>query len=515
MVVEAKGEGSSLFSLAIDEQVVLTTVGIDIGSSTSQLGFSQLCLQNVDSRWIVTGRTILHESEVVLTPFLDTSTIDVRALKTFIDGEYRAASMTNEQIDSGAIILTGLALAKENARKIAELFAHEAGKFVAVSAGDALEATLASRGAGLERLSREGSYSIVHIDMGGGTTKFAHWVDGRLVRVAAIDVGARLIRITEEGVVSCIEPAAVMMLEDLRADVAVGDALSDDQVANIANYGARQVLAHAGVLSMEVADQRLLRTARLFDEDVRSEIDFVTFSGGVSEYIYRREARRFGDLGAALGEAIRHCLESETIEFREPRNGIRATVLGAAQYGLQMSGSTVWASSPELVPLRNVAVVKPELHLDTDELDYAQLSAALQRALEDRATTVSGDLFAVAIRWQGSATFARIDTLARALLDVTEREGLEECDAPLVVVCDVDIAGLLGRHLQDLRARGVAAICLDGIEVSDFDFLDIGAFVPGTGALPVVVKTLLFPAGEADGCQVGRPVGSRRNREVG
>jgi ethanolamine utilization protein EutA len=151
----------------------------------------------------------------------------------------------------------------------------------------------------------------------------------------------------------------------------------------------------------------------------------------------------------------------------------------------------VYASSQSLVPIRNMPVVKPRVDLDQEELDLGELTEAVSRALaarpEDDAPAV-----AIALSWRGSATYQRIDAVARAVLAAAAASRKSE-GAPLVLVCDADIAGLLGQHISDVSDDGAPVLALDSIEVSEFDFLDVGAFVPGTGALPVVVKSLLFP----------------------
>ena len=487
-------EPHSLFSLAIEDVIRLTTVGIDIGSSTSQLSFSALELQRMDTRFVVAKRDSIYESEVLLTPFSDPMTIDTEALRTFFDGQFERARLTHDEIDSGAIILTGLALAKHNSRNIADIFSAHAGKFVAVSAGDAIESTLACRGAGIEQLSKDERGSICHIDMGGGTVKFSFVVGGQLERVAAIDVGARLIVTDADGRVLNIEPAAAMMLDELGLGLAPGDVLSDAVCSTFVAHEAEQVLAHAGVLPSVTPDARLLRTPALFSDGESPAIDIVTFSGGVSEYIYDREDRLFDDTGRPLATAVMNLVRRVGVRVLEPAKGIRATVLGASQYSMQLSGNTVWASSEDLVPMRNVPVANPKLDLTHVELDYERIVGQLERTLASREPAVDTAAVAVAIAWSGSATYTRIDVLSRALVATAGPEVLVDHRVPLIIVCDLDIAGLLGKNIQDMTEGGVPVLTLDGIEVSEFDYLDVGAFVPGTGALPVVVKSLLFPA---------------------
>src|SRR6266513_5931566 len=164
--------------MADEDNIVLTSVGVDIGSSTSHLLFSRLELERQDTRYVTVRRDVLYQSEILLTPYRGTTTIDQQALKTFIDHQYAQAHLTRDQVDTGALILTGVALLRENARAIAELFAEDAGRFVAVSAGDNLEATMAAHGSGAVQLS-ESRGGVMNIDIGGGTTKVVNCRDGR------------------------------------------------------------------------------------------------------------------------------------------------------------------------------------------------------------------------------------------------------------------------------------------------------------------------------------------------
>src|SRR5689334_21733037 len=180
-------------SLEVEDEIRLASVGVDIGSSTSHLVFSRLVLERLDNRYVVAERTILHESDVILTPYSGGETIDAAALRDFIDGQYRLAGTDPQAVDTGALILTGVAVRRSNARAIGELFAAQAGKFVSVSAGDALEATLAAFGSGAAARSIREAARVMNVDIGGGTTKIAVCEGGSVVDMTAIDVGARIV----------------------------------------------------------------------------------------------------------------------------------------------------------------------------------------------------------------------------------------------------------------------------------------------------------------------------------
>ena len=116
---------------------------------------------------------VLYVSDIFLTPYTNQKTIDSERLGEYISGQYSSAQIRSDEVDTGAIILTGIALRKQNARAIGELFALETGKFVSVSAGDQMEATLAALGSGAVVNSRDIGINVMNVDIGGGTTEIA------------------------------------------------------------------------------------------------------------------------------------------------------------------------------------------------------------------------------------------------------------------------------------------------------------------------------------------------------
>src|SRR5262249_51028888 len=103
----------------------------------------------------------------------------------------------------------------------------------------------------------------------------------------------------------------------------------------------------------------------------------VTFSGGVAEYIYGRAAGNYGDLGVLLAQEIRARAERWGPRLERANEGIRATVIGASQYTTQVSGSTIYVSPLEALPLRNVPVIAPTFALDADEIDSTVVASAI------------------------------------------------------------------------------------------------------------------------------------------
>jgi ethanolamine utilization protein EutA len=475
-----------------EDRIRLTSVGVDIGSSTSHLLFSRLELERQDTRYVTVGRTVLYESAILFTPYLDETTIDRAALEQFIHRQYEAAGLRRADVDTGALILTGVALLRQNARAIADLFAEEAGRFVAVSAGDNLEATMAAHGSGaVERSARGGT--ILNVDVGGGTTKLALCQDGRLRELAALDVGARLVVAADDGTITRLEPAGRDIGAALGLDLALGRRIAPDQLRAMADYMADHVLQAMPLDGRAAAATPLMRTPPLA---YRGSIDGLTFSGGVSEFVYGRQPARFGDLGDLLATALRERVARTGVPLLEPAAGIRATVIGASQYTIQVSGSTIFVAPLDVLPLRNVPVLAPDFRpLADPEPD----PAAIQRAIHDALTRFdladADTPVALAYRWQGLATYRRLHAFCSGV--VAALQASLDRGHPIVLVCDGDIAGLVGLHLRDDMALTTPVVSIDGVELRDFDYIDIGTLLPTSGAAPVVIKSLVFPTSSA------------------
>ena len=230
---------------------------------------------------------------------------------------------------------------------------------------------------------------------------------------------------------------------------------------------------------------------RLPPLEYRGKIDSVIFSGGVSEFIYGHEQRSFGDMGPVLGRKIRTRIGELGAMLMVPDAGIRATVIGASQYTIQVSGSTIFIAPEDIVPIRNIPVVAPEFNLEADELDPDVIAQAVQVGLARLGLLDSDDPIAVGFHWGGSATFWRLEAFCKGLLQAmapTLAKG-----HPLVLVSDSDVGGLIGLHLREELQVAEPVVSIDGIDLREFDYIDIGEMLPSSGSVPVVIKSLVFP----------------------
>jgi ethanolamine utilization protein EutA len=487
-------EGGRIFfsstgrTLEHEDEIVVLSVGVDIGSSTSHLVFSRIVLERLDSRYVVTIRETFYESDILLTPYVQGETIDSAALGAFIAKQYKYAEVEPDEIDTGALILTGVAVRRSNARAIGELFAAQAGKMVAVSAGDNLETTMAAFGSGAVARSVRDNAPVMNVDLGGGTAKIAVCAEGRVVDLTALDIGARLVCLDGERRITRLEEAGRRFGQELGLKLDIGVTLSPEQAEAMAERMADCLFEAIQGGSPQLADVSLLRLDPL---SYRGTIDALTFSGGVSEYIYGRERESFADLGPLLAAAVRRRAEAWGTRIEPPNEGIRATVIGASQYTTQVSGSTIFVSPMDILPLRNVPVIAPVLPLDDETIDSAVVAASIQAVLRRMELEDAEMPVAIFVPWRGSATFARLHAFCGGIA-----AGIAPKLAngqPLILAGDGDRGGLIGIHFREEMKLATPIISIDGLALNDFDFIDIGTMLESSGAVPVVIKSLIFP----------------------
>jgi ethanolamine utilization protein EutA len=328
----------------------------------------------------------------------------------------------------------------------------------------------------------------MNVDIGGGTSKIALCVDGAIADRTVIDIGARIICFDDTNRVTSIEEAGRHFARAAGVDLAIGEVLSDEARSAIVEHMAELLFQAMAASPMGAETDSLLRLAPLSD---KSKPDVLMFSGGVSEYVYGKESTGYGDLGVLLAKAVRKRAEAWGPELRAPHQGIRATVIGASQYTVQVSGSTIFVAPDETLPLRNIAVIHPELPLADEAVDPDAIRAPVQVALEQYDLQDGQQTVALYYRWEGSATYRRLDDFCRGVI-----EGMDPIlsrGMPLVLVTNSDIGGLTGIHCHDERKLQNAIVSVDGIVLSEFDFVDIGEILDSSGVVPVVIKSLVFP----------------------
>src|SRR6266851_2888885 len=476
----------------IADHVTLTTVGVDIGSSGTQVIFSRINLrrlgEELTSRYYVVSRETLFQSPVALTPYASEERIDGGKLGAIIDEAYAAAQIAPADIDTGVVFLTGEALRRENWQAIASLIAEKGGDFVCASAGHHMESMLAAYGSGAARVSSEQGKRILNVDIGGGTTKLGLVENGKVTATAAVHVGGRLQVVDEAGTIVRLDPAGKHHAKRAGYSWEKGDKASDAELDRVAQTMADTLVSAITARPLPHDIAHLYLTDPILDF---GRIDGIMFSGGVGEYVYGRESRDFGDMGRRLGQAIRRRCDSDALPWPMLAAGecIRATALGASEYSVQLSGNTSYISKPgELLPRRNLQVLQPnftcEETIDADELAQAIRSHIVAFDVEEERE------IALAFRWQGAPAYERLAGFAEGI-----RRGLAERIArrqPLYIMLDGDVAQTLGHILRDELDVQSEILVIDGVVLWDFDFIDLGRIRLPSNTVPVTIKSLVF-----------------------
>ncbi len=475
----------------IQDHVTLTSVGIDIGSSGTQVIFSRIHLrrlgEDLSSRYFVVSRETLFQSPVALTPYRSEEHIDEVKLGGIIDEAYHAAGIDPDDIDTGAVILTGEALRRENAKAIAAIVAEKGGEFVCATAGHHMEAMLAAYGSGAATLSSAEHRRILNIDIGGGTTKLAVVERGKVVATAAVHVGGRL-QVVEAGRIVRLDPAGKYHARRAGFTWERGDPAAPADLDAVADGMADTLMTALTVRPLPPDVGHLYLTDPIADFGV---IDGVMFSGGVGEYVYGREDRDFGDMGRRLGRAIRRRIDAGALPWPLLPAGecIRATALGASEYSVQLSGNTSYISNPRaLLPRRNLQVLQPDFESGGD-IDPEALAQAIRAHLV--AFDVDDDHeVALALRWRGAPAYERLATFAEGI-----RRGLAARIAArqaIFVMLDGDVAQTLGAILREEQGVDTDILVIDGVMLMDFDYIDLGRIRLPSNTVPVTIKSLVF-----------------------
>jgi len=475
------------------DTITLTSVGIDVGTATSQIIFSQLVLRRLgrelSSRFVVTERDTLYLSPVHFTPYSAArERIDDRALGRLVDAAYRQAGLSPQDVDTGAVILTGEAIRRDNARAIADLFASQRGNFVCATAGHNFEALLAAHGSGAVAYSAERQCRVLNVDIGGGTTKLAVVECGRVLGTAAFHIGGRLIATDGAGAVTVLEAGGQALARQAGFEWQVGTRVTPVEIERLANHMARAIVTLAREERPAPEFAHLWLTAPIGGP---KNYDAMIFSGGVGEYVYGNESKSFGDLGAPLGEALRRQISDGALPWplAPARECIRATVMGAAQHTVQVSGNTIYRTDETLLPRKNLQVLRPQVDLNGDIVNTA-VAEAIRNHFRVFDLVEGQAEVALVFRWDGPPTALRIAAFCRGLID-----GLPDTlknRRPIYLVFDHDLAGLVGTILRDDFAIENALLCLDGVTLTDFDFIDLGKTLEPSGTVPVTIKSLVF-----------------------
>ena len=445
-------------------------MGLDVGTTTTQLIISELTVENRASGFAVpemtiTGRKIRYESPVVFTPLQGEMLVDGEQIRRMLEEEYTRAGITPEQVDTGAVIITGETSRKENARQVLQALSGVAGDFVVATAGPHLESVLAARGAGAVAFSEKTGKRVLHMDIGGGTSNLALIEDGKIVRTGCMNVGGRLIKVSDTGTITYLSP----VLEQLTT-LCVGMQLTEEQAGQIAGILVQGLEMAAG-LREKTSLWEMLVTQEAEGTEPIAPGAVISFSGGVADCIEKvHPAFAFGDIGPVLGQAIRRSRLCQG-QYRLGDQTIRATVIGAGCHSTQLSGSTVFC--------RNVALPMKDLPVAVLTAQEQGNPAAIRRKLGQQ----DAEEVVLAMPGLAAPSYDAVQHLSEALVEGT-------LGKPVYICLEADMAKALGHCLCLRLPRETPCLCIDRVRLSQGDYLDVGA--PVGPALPVVIKTLIL-----------------------
>ena len=451
----------------------LLSIGLDVGTTSTQLIVSRLTISNRASSFAVpemeiADRQILYRSPVHFTPLLEGNLVDGDKIRTLVEEEYKNAGISRSDVDTGAVIITGETSRRENAKAVLSALAEYAGDFVVATAGPALESVLAAQGAGAVAYSAETGKTVFHMDIGGGTANLALIENGHITCTDCLNVGGRLIKIENQHI-CYISP----VLEGL-CNFSIGDAVTPADLESVAAILVEALEMAAGLRPPTELLSRL-RTAELGAHNGCAVKDAViSFSGGVADCIETdHPAFAFGDMGPILGHAIRKSRLCQN-SYRLGEETIRATVIGAGCHSAQLSGSTVFYQNMAL-PIKNRPVVA--LTKQEQSLPPASLVECIRQKLAAQDT-----LSVLALPGLDAPDYKSIKSLAEALAQAVP--------SPILITVEQDMAKALGQAIALHRPPGEPILCIDRVRLKAGDYLDVGN--PIGPALPVVVKTLIL-----------------------
>lgn len=474
----------------------ILSVGIDIGTSTTQVIFSKLTMENTSGyftvpRVSIIDKKVVYKSDVYITPLYNEVMIDTDKVRDIVAFEFARAGFTPADTSSGAVIITGESARKENSDAVLQKLSDFAGDFVVSAAGPDMESVIAGKGSGAYEYSMKNNCVVANFDIGGGTTNIVVFDDGKTVARGCYDIGGRLICIAPDMRVTKLSPSAARVAKTCGVRIHVGEKTKLEDLEKIVGKMTEVLCA---VISGTKDRQLLalmedLKTPGSSALDFDGKLDAVSFSGGVAEAIYEKKADafEFGDIGIILGQAVKKSSLTKDFSLILSKEMIRATVIGAGTYTTTISGSTI-TYTDHLFPIKNIPVMR--LDKAAEEACYHGKSELLKERIRWFMSQNGTDFMIMAMEGLDNPSYVQIRQAAEAIAAAAL-----ECfggDKPIIAVVEKDMAKALGQLIQRCFNGRRPVIVIDSIHAEDGDYVDMGRPVMNGMVIPVVVKTLIF-----------------------
>jgi ethanolamine utilization protein EutA len=479
----------------------MLSVGIDVGTTTTQLIFSRLILggglastsQSPLSRLraaSIVDKEIVYRSQIHFTPLTGPEEIDAAALERILSQEYQRAGIQPQQVETGAVIVTGETAKKRNADAILEAISALAGDFVVTVAGPHLESMISGRGAGAASYSQENYCTVTNVDIGGGSANSATFRQGELIASAAMNYGGRILQVDPtSGQIRHMADPARLIIDYLGLPFQLGYQPSLAQLRQFTDCMADLTVYLIEGTSHRLGDKLMLTAPT----PVSGKGTILFFSGGIGYYFYEpiainsvAEACGHGDVGPLLAESIRLHPAIQSYTVRRPPETMHATVMGASSQTVTLSGSTIWAEA-EILPIRNVPVVRPQWPAIPPT--RPQVMQAVQQAVTRWDINPAESQFALALELTWKLDFESLTELAAGLADFANNQ--LPIANPLIIIIEHDYARALGQTVKTLLPRQPLLV-VDQVGLQEGDYIDIGRPLLDGRVVPLSVKTLIF-----------------------
>lgn len=464
------------------------SIGVDIGTSTTEIIVSNISISTKlgPSLLPVTGIEnveVIYRSPVFFTPLLSQSIIDFNKVKDKVHYALNESGIIKENIETGAVIITGETARKENASQVTNALSEYLGDFVVATAGPKLESVLAGRGAGIYEESKKRNKRIINLDIGGGTLNASVFDSGILKESFAMDIGGRLIKIGRDMVVTYISDRILFIIEEKKLPIVLGEKVTWKALELFCEDLAENCLQACGLKKMTEEAKRLYITEVLTPD----AIDFVSVSGGIGEYVGCTDEHyeynvlfdkvlEFGDIGPILGKKITDAFVPFKGKLIVPEEKIRATVIGAGSHSLSISGSTI-GFDESILPMKNIPIVKSTVAPENWS-DLWEETKPLMDMYEE-------DILALSVIGKASPGYRELKILAEQIVKL-----YEESLSPIIVLVKEDYAKALSQIIRIHTNCRKPVVCLDKIHWEQGDYIDIGT--PIGSAIPVIIKTLIY-----------------------
>jgi len=435
-------------------------------------------------RFLIKDRRVIYEGRIIDTPLLDDRTIDIDQLADFLKSEYDTAGIAPEDIQTGAVIITGETARKQNAQQIVEVLSKDAGKFVAATAGPNFESVIAALGSAATRRSRETGQTILSCDIGGGTSNSAISVDGRIVSTSCVSVGGRLLAVNDEGRIWRLADPVQKVIANLGWQYEVGDRITKKAIDTIATKLAEVLVEVITRPAESELAQMLMLTG---DLDFKREIDVYSFSGGVAELMYGGNSQH-QDIGPLLARKIKALMKRHALKVVEPENKIRATVIGAGAHTLSISGSSGFSDANLTLPVKNIPVLRVDV--EQAKLSEPHVVIEMNRAFKRFDLQEGEQVVALYFKDPVRNHYARLELFARSVEAALPNSIANSI--PIILIFEGDIACSVGNVMRRETGLKTNLLTLDELELREGDWIDIGHPLVDDQVFPVTVKSLVF-----------------------